>query len=98
MNHHIGHSSEIPLDLILYGIGKMVGTVHMHLRVDQDMEINVDIIHPAPAPNLMALFYSFDGAHDSLDLLDLNRYSIAEHSGALSQNIHRSISDEDSND
>ena len=68
MNHHIGHSPEIPFDLILNGIREVMGPVDMHLRIDQDMEIHMDIIRPAPAANLMELFYPLDVERTTLSI------------------------------
>jgi len=69
----------------------------VHFRVDKDVKIDVYVIGPTPASDLMALFYSFNGEDQLFDLLDLNRHPIAEHPGALPQNIHGSISDEGRN-
>ena len=83
MNHDIRDSPEVPLDLILNGIREVVGPVHIHLWINEDMEINVDIVTTTSASNLMTFFDSSDGKDDPLDRFGRNGDAIAEYAGAL---------------
>jgi hypothetical protein len=90
MDHDIGHAMEISFDFILNRIGEMMSSMHVHLRINKDMKINVDVISTASAPDLVTLFDTPDGEDDFLNLLNWNRHSIAEHARALLQDIHGS--------
>ena len=79
MNDDIGHPMDVSFDLALNGVGEVMGSMQMHFRIDEDVEVNVDIVRASPAPNPMALHDTCRRKTQLLNLLDGNRNVIAQY-------------------
>ncbi len=98
MDDHVRHSLKTSFYFALDLFGELMGLIHGHLRVHENVKINANIIRSSPAPDLMAPLHALNGKNDFFNLTTRNGCRIAQDSRAFSTGVKARVAYEKGDD
>ena len=83
-----------PPEIVLDQVVEEVTARHRHLRVDNQMQVNIGMVEIATRADAMDISHLFKASHRSLDHCLIEQFSIDEDVGILAEDFPGGMEDE----